>query len=379
MNILIDFTQIPIERTGVGVYADHLLRELLPLLESTDRLIVLAQNDDAGLKDQLSGQVRVTLLTIPAWLFRQRAALLVFEQTVLLWLLFRHQVQVVHSLHYTYPLLASCARAVTIHDSTFTLFPELHTCGRRLLFPFFTRRALKNAECPIFVSESTQGDAERLFGACRHRAHVIPLGVEPGPVMVPDSADGDFVLPAVTPPYLLFVGTLEPRKNIVRIIRAFEEIAAEHPQQKLILAGKLGWHTEEIVSAMEGSPFRKRIMHLGFVTERQKRALLHSCEILVYPSLYEGFGLPVLEAMAQGAPVITSSVSSLPEVAGDAAILVDPSATCEIATAIDRLLRDDALRATLKKAGLARAAELTWRRTATSTYAAYLETVTRQL
>ncbi len=372
MNILVDFTQIPVQRTGVGIYAEHLAKELPALLQPGDRLFLLAQDNEPLLSSSLNNHNQVELLTIPARWFRHRAALLLYEQALLPFVLAWHHIDVVHSLHYTFPLFAPSARAVTIHDLTFCLFPELHTCGRRLLFPFFIRRAMRVVECPIFVSRSTQHDAERLFGLSRHPGHVVPLGVSvPSIPLDTNSARQTVHSLGIMNPFLLFVGTLEPRKNLVRIIQAFERIAENHSDHLLVIAGKFGWHCEEIIAAMENSPVRARIRHLGFVTETQKHALLTTCKMLVYPSLYEGFGLPVLEAMVHGTPVITSNLSSMPEIAGAAALLVDPSSTEEIAEAMDRLASSPGLAEQLRKAGPPQAATFTWRKTAEATYVAY--------
>ena len=374
MRILIDFTQIPIERTGVGVYAEHLLQELPDLLDARDRLFVLIQDDERFVPQALGPRSQVQLLKIPSRIFRNRAALLVFEQLVLPCLAWRHRIDVLHSLHYTHPLFAPCARAVTIHDMTFSLFPELHTRGRRLLFPFFIRRALRRAECPIYVSHSTQRDAERLFGPSRHPGHVTPLGVDPAPAATnPEEDEARLASLCVRKPFLLFLGTIEPRKNVVRILQAFEQVAADHPSLTLVLAGKMGWHPEEVVAALEKCTVRGRVCRIGFVSEAEKSALLRSCAALVYPSLYEGFGLPVLEAMAHGAPVITSNLSSMPEVAGDAAIELDPHSVKAIAQAIDRIASDKPLREDLHHRGTSRSSQFTWKRTAKETYASYTE------
>ncbi len=373
MNILVDFTQIPVQRTGVGIYAEHLAQELPALLQPGDHLFLLAQNNEPLLSSSLNNHGQVELLTIPARWFRHRAALLLYEQFLLPFVLAWHRIDVIHSLHYTFPLFAPCARAVTIHDLTFCLFPELHTPGRRLLFPFFIRRAMRVAECPIFVSRSTQHDAERLFGPSRHPGHVVPLGVSmPHTPLDIDSAREAVHSIGIQNPFLLFIGTLEPRKNLVRIIRAFELLAEKHPNHLLVIAGKFGWHCEEIIAAMKNSPARARIHHLGFVTEEQKHALLSACEMLVYPSLYEGFGLPVLEAMAYGVPVITSNVSSMPEVAGEAGLLINPTSEVEIAKAIEEILSSPELIAKLRKNGVQRADSFTWKESAQATYQAYL-------
>jgi glycosyltransferase involved in cell wall biosynthesis len=156
-------------------------------------------------------------------------------------------------------------------------------------------------------------------------------------------------------------------------VQAFERVADSHPDLTLVLAGKLGWHTAEIVAAMENSPMRPRIRHLGFVSEAEKWILLRNCAMLIYPSLYEGFGLPVLEAMAAGAPVITSNISSMPEVAGDAAVLVDPTSTDAIAEAVHRILADGSVALGLRQAGPIQAAIFTWKEMAERTKRIYDE------
>jgi glycosyltransferase involved in cell wall biosynthesis len=300
---------------------------------------------------------------------------MVFEQLALPIIAWAKRADLIHSLHYTHPLFAFTRRVVTIHDLTFILFPELHTRGRRCIMPFFIRRAMKHAEAVIFVSKSTQADAERLLSTGCNLRCAVPLGVAPVS-SIPGydrSSEAALFSMGVDRPYLLFVGTLEPRKNIVRIVQAFEWIAQDHPGLGFVLAGKLGWHTAEIVAALENSPMRSRIRHLGFVSEAEKWVLLRNCIMLVYPSLYEGFGLPVLEAMAAGAPVITSNLSSMPEIAGDAAVLVDPNSVEEIAVAIDQLLRDEEGRDCRRRLGLRIVEDFTWRNTATATCRVYRE------
>ncbi|HSY35027.1 MAG TPA: glycosyltransferase family 1 protein [Acidobacteriaceae bacterium] len=373
ISVLVDFTQIPLSRTGVGVYADHLVTNLLPLLRKDDLLTLVVQSDDLLIRAAVNGYANVHLVTIPSKFFRNRALLMIYEQLVLPIVAWAKRANLIHSLHYTHPLLSLTRRVVTIHDLTFLLFPELHTRSRRIVMPFFIRRAMKHADAVIFVSKATQDDAERLIGTGHNLRRVVPLGVAACPPAQQGDPSSETYLSGigVQQPYLLFVGTLEPRKNIVRIVNAFESVAETHPELTLVLAGKLGWHTDEIISAIEHSPMRPRIRYLGFVSEAQKRTLLRNCAMLVYPSLYEGFGLPVLEGMAAGAPVITSNLSSMPEVAGDAAVFVDPTSSDAIAAAIGKILRDVILATRLQKAGPAQASLFTWGRTATLTLDLY--------
>jgi glycosyltransferase involved in cell wall biosynthesis len=167
--------------------------------------------------------------------------------------------------------------------------------------------------------------------------------------------------------YVLSVGTLEPRKNHARLVRAFDALAATRPDLRLVLAGARGWKSGAVDSAIAAAGARARIHVLGGVSADDLAALYSGATAFAYPSLYEGFGLPVLEAMAAGAPVLTSTVSSLPEVAGDAALLVDPDDSDAMAGAMHELLFDEALRTRLAGMGLARAASFTWERTARAT------------
>jgi glycosyltransferase involved in cell wall biosynthesis len=374
MRILIDFTQIPAQRAGAGVYAENLVRELPAFLGCEDLLFLLLQSDEAMVPELTSGMTNVVCLFIPARLFRNRAVLMLFEQVILPWILFRRRIDVVHSLHYTIPLLAPSARVVTFHDLTMLLWPEMHTRGRRLIMPLYIRLAWRLADVIVFVSGATRNDAEKLLPALKPRVNrVVPLGVKFDSFRRPSEEDVARGLAslAVSRPFVLFIGTIEPRKNVLRIVQAFEKIAARFPEHSLILAGKLGWDFDPILEAIAASPFRARIRQLGYVSEESKRVLLAGGDLLVYPSLYEGFGLPVLEGMAAGIPTVTSNVSSLPEVAGSAALMVDPESVEQLAAAMERVLSDGDLAVKLAGLGWERAKEFSWRNTAGETYKAY--------
>lgn len=373
MRVLVDFTQIPADRTGVGVYAENLVRELGAQISSDDVLLLLVQQDEERIREVAHARSNVVIVSLATQLWRNRALLMVYEQLVMPWLLKRKHIDVVHSLHYTHPLISPCPRVVTIHDLTFLRFSELHTTGRRLVMPFFIKRAVKHAEGLVFVSQVTCSDTEKLIPSSnRNLRSVIPHGVNVGAFQVSPTQKQQVLNKfSLAPPFLLFVGTLEPRKNVVRLVHAFERIAEQYPELLLVIAGKPGWNFEDIFSAMESSRYRRRIRHVGFVSESEKRALLATCEILIYPSLYEGFGLPVLEAMAAGAPVITSNVSSLPEVAGNAAVLIDPSSVEELSQAIQSILSNATQREELSRKGKERAARFSWTQAAAQTLELY--------
>jgi glycosyltransferase involved in cell wall biosynthesis len=373
MRVLIDCTQIPLKRTGVGVYADELLSHLPNILASGDALYVLIQEDDALLKEQLSNTPAISVLTISSHLFRNRVALAVYEQLILPLILLLRKIDVVHSLHYTHPIICPCARVVTLHDMTFFVIPEMHTRARRLIMSFFIKKALRSAEVVIFVSDSTKADAQRLFGVINDRQFVTPLGVDLSRFeRIPDDTITNTLTKlGIEQPYILSVGTIEPRKNLVRVVHAFEQLKQYNRHYKLIIAGRLGWDYEQTLQAIEQSSLTSRIHRLGYVTTDDKTALIAGCSLLLYPSLYEGFGLPVLEGMAAGVPVITSTTSSLREVAGNAALLVDPHSTEQIVASMKSVLSDSHYADGLRKAGKKRAEEFSWEKTALLTYRAY--------
>lgn len=224
----------------------------------------------------------------------------------------------------------------------------------------------KKAGLIICDSKSTEDDFTSLFPGAKDKLRVVPLGV--GPEFHP--------LPGREPtanPYILHVGNIASRKNLVRLVGAFEALAGSHSQLRLVLAGRLSYRHEEVLEKIAASECRDRIALPGYVPRSELAALYRGAQALVFPSLYEGFGLPALEAMACGTPVIASKRSSLPEVVGKAGLLVNPESGEEIAGTIDRLLSDSALRERLSQAGPRRAGEFSWKRTAHETLAVYRE------
>jgi glycosyltransferase involved in cell wall biosynthesis len=251
---------------------------------------------------------------------------------------------------------------VTVHDLAFrrlpnTLHHETLDDLERLLPP-----TLAEADAIIAVSQATADDLHELLGINERRIHVIHEGVDSA-----FAAPGGALPPGLPARYLLFVSTLEPRKNLAGLLAGFERAAADGYPGDLVLVGRWGWRTENARQAFASSAVRDRIHHLDNLDRAALNAALRRAEALLFPSLLEGFGLPVLEAMACGLPVITSDRSSLPEVAGDAALYVDPDDPASIAAAIVRLAGEPALRRELAEAGRRRAARFTWEQAATAT------------
>ncbi|HVN76575.1 MAG TPA: glycosyltransferase family 1 protein [Thermoanaerobaculaceae bacterium] len=247
----------------------------------------------------------------------------------------------------------------TVHDLAFLRLPE--TVQRETLDNLRRRLpgVLHGADALIAVSAATAGDLEALAKVTPRRVHVIHEGVDPA-----FASQEDAVPRGLPARYLLFVSTLEPRKNVVRLLEAFARAAASGYQGDLVLVGRWGWRTEAAQDALERSPVRDRIRHLDYLERAALSSVMRRAEALVFPSLLEGFGLPVVEAMACGVPVILSRATSLPEVAGDAALYVDPSSPADIAAAVLRLAGDPALAASLSAAGRRRAERFSWDETA---------------
>ena len=266
---------------------------------------------------------------------------------------------------------------VTIHDLVSFLFPQTVPRKYSLYMRLMTRLAVRSADRIIAVSESTKADLRRVLGvpeaqiAVIHEAAAPEFAAPPGPERVADVVRRY----ALTPPYCLFVGNLEPRKNLVRLIEAFTLVATGPPPggtaPQLVLAGTRAWLYNEILGAVADPTVARRVVFTGYVAPADLPALYAGAACFVFPSVYEGFGLPVLEAMAAGAPVVASRVGAIPEVAGDAALLVDASRPAALAEAIEAVLGDPALRARLVERGRTRARVFTWELAARRTRAVY--------
>ncbi|MCS7024257.1 MAG: glycosyltransferase family 4 protein [Bryobacteraceae bacterium] len=252
----------------------------------------------------------------------------------------------------------------TIFDLTTTKLPEMHTAANVQADAWFAERILKKADGLIAISESTRQDAIELLGIPEEKIETVPCGVSEAYFHVP-VADVLEVkeLYQLSKPYALSVGTVEPRKNLDRLLDAWLGLEPDLRQHhELVLAGPPGWKSENTLRRIAGAP--EGVRYLGYVPEQFLPALTAGAVLLAYPSLYEGFGLPLAQAMAAGVATITSNVSSMPEVAGDGAVLVDPFSVTEIRTALTRLLENPTLRERLAARGRERAQNYRWQRVA---------------
>ncbi len=281
-----------------------------------------------------------------------------------------------HAPVYVGPLVSPSPVVVTVHDLSFIRYPHLFRLANRLYLRVFTRLSVRRSRRIIAVSAHTAEETVRLMGVAREKIHVVYHGVDPIFRPRPPEEVAAFRQRQGLPErFVLFVGTLEPRKNLVRLIEAFARCRAD-AGTALVLAGARGWYDEEIFAAADRLGLRDRVLFPGYVPNDELPLWYNAAAVFAYPSLYEGFGLPVLEALACGTPTLTSATSSLPEAAGDGALLVNPSSVEEIADGLHRLLTDEPLRETLRRRGLEHAARFTWPRTAAETVAIYHQALT---
>ncbi|WP_188942287.1 glycosyltransferase family 4 protein [Nakamurella endophytica] len=358
--MLLDATAIPADRGGVGRYVDGLVGGL-------DRIgfpvTVACQPHDADVFTALAPGARV--VPVPARL-RSRPLRLAWEQTGLPVLARRLRVDVVHSPHYTVPVAAGRPVVVTLHDATFFTDPALHGGLKQRFFRTWTRVALHRAAVAVVPSAATVAELERCAGADPQRLAVAHHGVDLSRFHVPDAAGRAAVADRLglgDRRWIAFLGTLEPRKNVPELVRGYvRACAGTDDPPALVLAGAAGWD-EAIDAAVAAVPAELAVLRPGHLPAGLLPGLLGGAELVAYPSLGEGFGLPVLEAMACGAAVLTTRRLALPEVGGDAVRYVEVDAG-SIADGIAALLASPGERARLGDAARARAAGFTWEATA---------------
>lgn len=263
---------------------------------------------------------------------------------------------------------------LTVHDITTQVLPESHTNYRVAVYKRLFPKTLKTADKIIAVSNHTKLDLIKYYGVPEENIRVIYEAADsvfrPLSLKEKETVAKRYQLSF---PYILYVGTLEPRKNILTLIKAFEMLKEANTDRKLVITGKRGWKCDDIFEYVAAKGLQKDVIFTGYVPNADLPGLYNSADLLAYPSQYEGFGLPPLEAMACGCPVITSNTSSLPEVVGDAGILIDPSSPKSLADAMLWLLNDDITRKDFVRKGLERSKQFSWKKCAEETMQIFRE------
>ena len=358
---------MPADRGALGRYVDGLVSALG---EAGADLAVACQRADEERYGRLVPSARV-VAGPPA--IAHRPARLAWEQTGLPLVVQQVSAQVLHSPHYTMPLRAGRPVVVTIHDATFFTQPEVHTAIKGPFFRSAIKTALHRAARCIVPSKATRDELVRVLHADATRLDVAYHGVDRDTFHVPSQEERERVqarLGLRGTPYVAFLGMLEPRKNVPALVRGWSKaVEGRESPPALVLAGGSGWD-DEIDQAMAEVPSRLRVLRPGYLRYQDLRGYLGGALVVAYPSHGEGFGLPVLEAMACGAPVLTTQRLSLPEVGGDAVAYTEEDSD-SIATNLAALLDDQQRRRALGEAAVVRAAEFTWAASAEAHLAAY--------
>ena len=365
MRIGIDARLVAYQRGGISIYIHRLVEALSEIAPEQEEFTLLqSRRDSRPLIVKPAFQTH-TLFTPPHHLW---------EQWTLPLELMGQPLDVLHSPDFIPPFRRRCPAVITVHDLSFQLFPETKT-AESLRYYNQIDRAVREAQGIIAVSETTRRDMERMLGVSPERVDVVYHGVDRfyREVKNPQALREFCQAKGLPETFLLAVGTLEPRKNLSCLFQALSCAGNRLPrdQHKLVVAGAPGWRYEETERLFASLGLEEQTIFFGPATEEELVLLYNSAWALVFPSLYEGFGLPPLEAMACGTPVIASSAPALPEVLGDAALYFDPHDPEELAGHLVRLAQDTPLRDRLRQAGLERARSFRWQDTAQRTLEVY--------
>lgn len=361
MNIGVDLSAIQTTKSGVEWYSHQLVTEMIEQLAPDEQLFLFSTRE-TGFEGEADRRANVHVVKSD---FPYQEP---WRQLLLPFQLRKYEIDVCFFTNFVLSVLARCPMVLTIHDLSFKLFPRTHSLRRviwaRSLVPVSTRRSKRI----IADSNNTKLDLLRFMNINAAKIKVVHLGA-PAQFNPESRPDDEEALKhyGISKPYVLFVGTLEPRKNLNFLIKGFDKASQKNPDLHMVLAGRRGWMAQAIFDELERRDLLGKVHITGYVKDQYLPALYREAVAFIYPSLYEGFGLPPLEAMASGIPVIVSKGSSLPEVVGDAGLYIDPLSVDELAEAIDRVANDSELVADLREKGFQQAAQFSWQQAARET------------
>lgn len=382
LKILVDATPVRKNPSGIGIYVINLLKNLVYYqVKHNLELGILYQ---PSLRKWLVGNLSIAdelgKINLPTYCLPLPVTISNSLAQCAPWVLpyfdnYLGMPDIIHGTdHFVYPESKSL-KVITIHDLAFIKYADYSSYIVRKTYLKRIKQCLKWTDLIITFSQSSKNDIIKY------------LDVEPKRIYITTQASrycseyldiafndlsSNFIKYDFSRPYLLLVSTLEPRKNIINAIRAFNYLKTKaQVEHQLVIIGQKGWQYKPILAAIANSPWQKDIHYLGYLSDRQVAYFYSQADVFVYPSYYEGFGLPVLEAMSLGTPVVTSNTSSLPEVAGDAALLIDPRDPIQLAEAILKVISDSQLRQLMVRKGKERAKLFSWERTARETINAY--------
>lgn len=355
MKIGIDAQTTVGQPTGFGFYVQNLTDTLLRI-DRRNRYILFRPKSDVD-------------LSMPARLWR--------DQAVIPYQALKERVDVIHHPCFSVPIVTRIPVVVTVHDLIANFFGSDIPLFSRMFFARWMPFSYRWADRIIVISENTRNDLLRHLRIPRERIRVIPLAADRTcrPVSSQATVKKAMHIHGIHGPYVLHVGTVSPRKNLEFLVRVFRTLAVRHPSLQLVMSGKRGWYYQGLFALVKKEGLASRVLFTEYVREEDKPALYSGATVFAFPSLYEGFGLPPLEAMACGTPVVASNTSSIPEVVGKAGVLLSPHNETGWVNALNRILQDDAYRARLAGQGLQQAKRFSWEETARKTIAVYEEVV----
>ncbi len=360
-------------QAGVSRYIEALL-QTLPQVAPDDELVVFTGPVNAQDEQQFDGKIEWHHSRLPTASPLVRIA---WEQTLGPLATRRSRVDLMHFPVNVVSVPPSVPQVVTVHDLAFHHFPEQYPAAKQRYLRLMTRLSVRRAQRVIAVSESTRQDIIGLYGCPPEKVVTVPNGVGSEMQVLPADMVAQFRREQGLPEnFMLFLGTLQPRKNLETLLRAYATIT-DKVDWPLVVAGATGWQFDRIFALVRQLGLEERVRFAGYVAGEQLPLWYNAASLFVYPSLYEGFGLPVLEAMACGTPVIAANTSSLPEVLGDAGLMADPRDTRGLAAAMLAVAQDSDLRQQLGRRGRERAQGFSWTRTAELTVEVYRQALRR--
>ena len=345
------------KRVGSSEFCFQLLKKLYELDKANNYIVYLPQEPTADMPKEIASWKYKVIPNKKLWTIFGLSKNLIKEKNLDLFF---------SPTHYS-PLFSSCPQIISILDVSYKLFPEMFPKKDLLKLALWGKLSIRRAKKIITISNSSKNDIINEYRILANKVEVIPLGIKD--VNASDMNKSEFIEKYnLKNPYVLFVGTLQPRKNIAKLIEAFAKLKTENLKLKtsldLVIVGRKGWDYEKILEAPDKFGVSERVKFLEDVTNEDLPLFYKNAEVFVLPSLYEGFGLPILEAMQYDCPVVTSNVSSLPEAGGDAAIYFDPNNAEDIAEKIEKVISDPKLREEMVRKGKEQIKKFSWEKSA---------------
>jgi len=372
MRIGINALVVGEKKTGIAYYTIELLKELIKYSECT--FFIFVQNKDYF--DCISKYTNVKFIEMPiskkgilSRLYAEQIKIPKFSDEL--------SLDLIHSTAFTIPVWAKCKNIVTVHDMVYKVYPETLNKNRKWYYNFFFDMCIRKADSTICVSENTRYDVLKYLKVDPKITHTILEGVDAEKFNISNQTTSiikRFDMLELPDKYILFVGSIEPRKNLITLIEAYKDLV-ELIEHKLVIVGAKGWKSSDLYEAINKFNLINKVIFTGYIEDELMPMIYSKADIFVFPSLYEGFGLPLLEAMACETPVITSNQSCLPEIVGDAAITVNPIKTKDLSSSIQLLLENKALTEELINKGRDRVRVLNWRTAAIKTMQLYKKTI----